>query len=128
MLLYLKSTKLVRDFMAKKEEQNEHHNEGNGRVSQAAGKGLIYSAIAGVTVGVATFAATQNMGRAIVAAEVAAGLAFMGGSFHGWKKADTAIQDYDKLAEQNEQLTNFVVKAVKNQGTLVTQEKGVQVG
>jgi hypothetical protein len=68
------------------------------------------------------------MGRAIVAGEVAAGLAFMGGSFHGWKKADTAIKDYDNLAKENERLTSFVVKEVKNRGPLVAQQKEMEVG
>jgi hypothetical protein len=127
--------KLVRDFMAK-EEQNEHHYEGNGRVSGAVGKATIYSAIAGVTVGLGTLVATKDVDRAWLAGKAAAALGLVSGSIHGWSKADAGIKDQEELVAGNAKLTEevtklqrYVVNAITKQGLVEAPlEKGAQVG
>jgi hypothetical protein len=125
--------------MAKEQNPDAYH--GNGRLSQAAGKGFLCSKVAGVAAGVACAAAIvatvtlnkniseQSVEQAVGIAKGVIGLAatsgFIFGAVDGWTKADRAIADHDRLAHDAQQARTLIHEAINN-GTITARDVSLE--
>ncbi|TAF40543.1 MAG: hypothetical protein EAZ66_02910 [Alphaproteobacteria bacterium] len=113
------------------QEQNPDAYHGNGRLSQAVGKGVTYAITAGVVVLAAvmgsqkTITPTMPEGWGKYAAMAALGAVGAFGAVDGYNKADRSIQDHDRLAHDAEQARTIIHDAV-NQGLLTPRDVAIE--
>lgn len=113
------------------QEQNPDAYHGNGRLSQAVGKGGISAALAFVAVIAGGVVAQKTIAPNVSdltfdkAAMLAAGIAGAFGAVDGYNKADRSIQDHTRLAHDAEQARTIIHDAV-NQGLLTPRDVAIE--
>lgn len=112
--------------MAKEQNPDAYH--GNGRISQAVGKGGVYSIIAGIAVGASVGLLMKEQplkGVTFATTCLAMGAGFVGGGIDGWTKADRSIQDHDRLAHDAQEARTLIHQAV-NQGMITPRNVSLE--